>query len=110
MTETEKKIAAAFKESLAHKLRVSDVIVFGSRARGDADEYSDLDVVVVLDEDPDDSIRDYVSECAWYAGFEEGIVVVPVLFSSREWQMGAVRNSLLARAVEKEGQAVNSDA
>ncbi len=106
MTETEKKIVAGFRESLERKFRVSDVIVFGSRARGDADEYSDLDVVVVLEEDLNDSIRDYVSDSAWHAGFEEGIVVVPVLFSRQEWQMGAVRNSLLARAVEMEGQTI----
>ncbi len=106
MTETEKGILARFKKALQEKLRVSDVIIFGSRARGDTDEYSDLDVVVVLDEDLTDSIRDHVSDCAWHAGFDQGIVVVPVLFSSREWQMGAVRNSLLAKAVEAEGQAI----
>jgi hypothetical protein len=106
MTDTEKKIVAAFRESLERKFRVSDVIVFGSRARGDADEYSDLDVVAVLDEELDDSIRDYVSDCAWHAGFEQGIVVVPVLFSRRAWQTGAVRDSLLARAIEMEGQTI----
>jgi hypothetical protein len=91
---------------LERKLRDSEVIVFGSRARGDADEDSGLDVVVVLDQELDDSIRDHVSECAWRAGFEEGVVVVPVLFTSKEWQMGTVRNSLLGKAVEMEGQVL----
>lgn len=106
MTDTEKQIMSRFKALLQEKLRVSGVIVFGSRARGDADEYSDFDVVVVLDDELTDSVRDYVSDCAWHAGFREGIVVVPVVFSTQEWQGGAVRNSLLARAVEMEGQVI----
>ncbi len=106
MTETEKNIASRFRPALEVKLGVSGMIVFGSRARGDAEEYSDFDVVVVVDEELTDSVRGYVSECAWYAGLEEGIFVVPVVFSRQEWQMGAVRNSLSARAVEMEGQAI----
>ncbi len=106
MTHTENRILARFRTALEEQYHVSRVIVFGSRARGDADEFSDLDVVVVLDEDLTDSVRDYVSDCAWSAGFEEGIVVVPVVFSKREWQMKATSDSLLGRAVETEGQAI----
>lgn len=106
MTEKERKIVLRFRSALEARLRVSDVIVFGSRARGDAEEYSDLDVVVVLDEELNDAVRDYASDCAWHAGFEVGIVVVPIVFSRQEWQVGPVRNSLLARAVEAEGQSI----
>ncbi len=106
MTETEMKILALFKAAMEKKLQVSGVIAFGSRARGEADQHSDLDVVVVLDEEPDEAVRDYVSDCAWEAGFEAGIVLVPVVFSRSEWETGMIRHSLLGMAIEMEGLPV----
>ena len=79
------------------------MILFGSRARGDAGIYSDMDVVVSLDDASNEQDFDYVSDCAWEAGFEHGIVVVPVIFTRKEWEDSPERYSLLAKAVEKEG-------
>lgn len=79
------------------------MILFGSRARGDATEYSDMDVLIILNNAPDDNDLDFISGCAWEAGFEYGIVVVPVVFSKDEWENSPERYSLLAMAVEMEG-------
>ena len=37
------------------------------------------------------------------AGFEYGLVVVPVVFEKREWEDGPERYSLLSQAVHAEG-------
>lgn len=74
-----------------------------SRARGDADPYSDMDIVVILDDKSDEQDFEYVSDCAWEAGFEYGIVVVPVVFTRQEWENSPERYSLLAQAAELEG-------
>ena len=81
----------------------SSIIPFGSRARGDADPQSDMDVVVILDGVADNDTKNYVSDCAWEAGFEHGIVVVPVVFTRNEWKNGPERQSLFVQAVETEG-------
>ena len=106
MNATDKKILNEFKESLVKKLQISDIILFGSRARGDADAFSDMDVIVILSGEYDDSAREYISECAWEAGYEQGIIVVPVVFTKDEWENGPERFSLLAQAVEREGLAI----
>jgi hypothetical protein len=41
--------------------------------------------------------------CAWEAGFEYGIIVVPVVFSKQEWEEGPERFSLLSQVVHAEG-------
>ncbi len=86
---------------LSKKLEVCALALFGSRARGEADPDSDMDVLVVVEEL--DEAAAHISDCAWEAGFEHGVVVVPVAFSRREWEEGPERSSLLAQAVRAEG-------
>jgi predicted nucleotidyltransferase len=102
MNTTEKRILDTFKTLLLQRVKVHTLVLFGSRARGDADPASDMDVLVVV-EDVDSTVENYISDCAWEAGFEHGIVVVPVVFSHEEWEHGLERHSLLAKAIRAEG-------
>jgi UTP:GlnB (protein PII) uridylyltransferase len=106
MNATEKMILDRFKEQVAGRLPLHAMILFGSRARGDADPDSDMDVLVVLEDSAPDHAATVVSECAWEAGFEHGIVVVPVTYMRKEWEEGPERYSLLAIAVRTDGVAV----
>jgi len=103
VNEFEKRILEKFKKLLLKQLSVYEIILFGSRARGKSTEYSDMDVLVILNKIKDESDIDYVSECAWEAGFEDGIVIVPVIYTKEEWENTPERSSLLALAVKKEG-------
>jgi predicted nucleotidyltransferase len=103
MIAVEKTILDRFKVLLAKRVNVYKLVLFGSRARGDAEPSSDMDVLVVLDGTPTEKDFDSVSDCAWEAGFEYGIVVVPVVYTRSEWEVSPERYSLLALAVEQEG-------
>lgn len=106
MVPVEKTVLDRFKALVARQLWVHKMILFGSRARGDADPESDMDVVVILEGAPDRAAKEYVSGCAWEAGFDHGIVVVPVVFGRGDWEGGPERQSLFVRAVEAEGVPV----
>jgi len=106
MNATEKATLDRFKELVQQRLPLHKMVLFGSRARGDANPESDVDVLVILSGPADSAERDSVSECAWEAGFEQGIVVVPVTVSRSEWEDGPLSSSLLAIAVEREGVLV----
>jgi len=102
MNPVEHDVVDVFKKLLNKKIKVAELILFGSRARGDADPDSDLDVLVIADElSPE--LEEYISECAWEAGFQYGIVIVPVVFTRNEWENGPERYSLLAEAIKSEG-------
>jgi predicted nucleotidyltransferase len=103
MNIIEKNVLDLFKALLSKRLSLYRVILFGSRARGDAMPYSDMDVLVILNESTSEQDNDYVSDCAWEAGFEHGIVIVPVVFTREEWENSPERYSLLAQAVREEG-------
>jgi hypothetical protein len=61
-----------------------------------------MDVLVIVNEISPE-LEDYVSECAWEAGFKDGIVIVPVVFTRDEWENSPERYSLLAEAIRAEG-------
>ena len=103
MTEIHQKVLKKFKELLAARTPLRSLILFGSWARGDAELYSDLDVLVILENTADEQDREMVSDCAWEAGFEAGVVLSPVVFTLDEWERGPERASLLAQAVRAEG-------
>ena len=101
MKPKEKYILATFKHMLEQRVHLNTFALFGSRARGDAGRYSDMDVLVVVDQ-LDSSTADYISDCAWESGFGSGIVVVPVSYSRSEWE-GIESQSLLAANIRAEG-------
>lgn len=103
MNRVEKIILNKFKMLLSERVNLHKIILFGSRARGNADLCSDMDLIVILDDPVDDETRDSVSDCAWEAGFEYGIVVVPFVYNKKEWRNGPERYSLFVKAVEMEG-------
>lgn len=106
MNSMEMEILHEFQRRISRRLKLHQMILFGSRARGDAEPDSDMDVLVILEGVLDDGADVYVSHCAWEAGFEFGMVVSSVVFSRSEWKEGPERDSLLAQAVRKEGVPV----
>ena len=106
MKELEKKVVNNFKLLLSQRVTVHRIIMFGSRARGDAEPDSDMDVLVILNGPNTAKARKHISDCAWEAGFEHGLVVSPVVVTRQAWENGPERYSLLAQAVEEEGITV----
>jgi len=106
MTPQETDILHQLKVKLQKRLSLNRLVLFGSRARGDADPDSDLDVLVILNMPVSREVEDYVNDCAWEVGLEHGIVVVPVTVSRLDWEEGLLSSSLLAIAVRQEGVTV----
>lgn len=106
MNDIEKIVLEKFRSLLSKRVHVNKITLFGSRARGDAEPESDMDVLVILAEPVTTEAREAVSDCAWEAGIDHLLVVVPVVYSRDEWDEGPEQSSLLALAVEREGIAV----
>lgn len=105
MQQKDLKIAEKFKSLVEQRAKVHEVKVFGSRARGNATEESDLDVLIVVDY-LDYALERFISECAWEAGFPEDVVVMPVAISLDTLKNSPLSESVFIKAVCHEGVAV----
>lgn len=95
-------ISRKFKSLVSKKIALSKMRVFGSYARGDATEDSDLDVLIVVDK-IDHAHDRLISDCAWEVGFVENIVIVPVIVSVHDLKSSPIRHSLFLKNVFREG-------
>ncbi len=104
VTDRDMAIIRELRRRLDKIVPLQRLILFGSRARGDALPDSDMDVIVIVDDvDEDGTIQDAVSSCAWEVGLENGVLIVPILYSRSDWEQSPERSSLLVMAVEREG-------
>jgi predicted nucleotidyltransferase len=79
------------------------VLVFGSRARGDHEEDSDLDLLVVLDRvDNRSAERDFMGDVIWQHTYDSGILVSALPVSRDEFANG---KTAFLRTVKAEGVA-----
>ena len=96
------ELAREVKNRLGGKIPLRDVRLFGSRARGDASPDSDLDLY--LETRPlSRQERQIISDIAWEVGFENDVVIVPVVFSQDSVDRGPLSASPLYRTIQKEG-------
>src|SRR4030042_3348112 len=102
MQEKDLRVIEKFKLLISQKVKVLELRVFGSRARGDATAESDLDVLVVVDH-LDYTIERYISDCAWEAGFPEDVIIMPVAISLDTLKNSPIRESVFIKNVYQEG-------
>ncbi len=86
--------------------RVRELRLFGSVARGEAHDRSDVDVLVVLDEVRTHAERVAPMELAADVGLPRGLVIQPLVLGEGELQYQRQRETALADALDREGIVV----
>lgn len=102
MTDSDRAIAKQLKQRLATLATLVDFRIFGSRARGDADEYSDMDVFVEVAQ-LDKSLKEGILDAAWEVGLDNYIVISPLIFSQDDIENSPLRSSSIIKAIFAEG-------
>ena len=103
LTDFDLQVAECLKHAIIeYSVPLYKTIVFGSRARGDAQPDADLDVLVLV-EYITPTMRKIISHCAWEVGFEAGILIQTVVMTREEAEHGPEQSSLLMLAVREDG-------
>ena len=99
------KIAKEFASRIRKKLGEASIIVYGSRARGDDELLSDMDICIVVNK-LDKKTREIVFTTAWETGFKEDVVIVPLIFEKNEWEDSPILESPIYKNIQREGVEV----
>lgn len=84
---------------------LKDVLLFGSRARGDADEHSDIDLLVLVADAPA-SIRGKVYDLSADILLEFDVDLSPLVMSEAQFADMKARERLLIQEIERDGIAL----
>jgi uncharacterized protein len=105
MTAQTFAILKTLKTRISAAVKVFDVRAFGSRARGDNDPESDLDVLVVV-EQSDRKTKEMVRHVAWEVGFETGLIISTLVLSYHDLHDSPLKESPIIHNIEAEGVSV----
>ena len=102
MKPVDYKIAQELKTRIAQVVELIDFRVYGSKARGDDDEFSDMDVFVEVG-NMDKKIKEDIADISWEVGLKNLLVISTLVFSKDEIENTPLRVSPIVKNIYDQG-------
>jgi len=106
LEENERLALFALEKTVLKRLPGARLVLFGSKARGDGDEYSDIDVLILNKKAVEKSIKDEISWERYNLSLKLGKVISILYETESEWASPVLSETSLRRNVEKEGALI----
>jgi len=102
LNENEEKAIKSLKRTLSENFALIDLRLFGSKARGDSDFESDIDVMIeVAESNPD--IESHINDIVFKINIRDDAFICPIIFSQKEIEEGPLAESPIYKIIQKEG-------
>lgn len=102
MNSIDQNIALELKKRISEKIMIDDFRIFGSRASGNNEIDSDMDVFIQV-KNIDKAIKEEIYEIAWEIGFNNNMVISPLVFSTDEIVNSPLRISPIIKNIHETG-------
>ncbi|MEZ4526473.1 MAG: nucleotidyltransferase domain-containing protein [Desulfobacterales bacterium] len=103
LSEKDKKAIQLASEILRKKFPVENVILFGSKARGDDDEESDIDLLLLTDRPISWEERKSVIDTLFDIELTYDVVISPLISTYYDWNEGMFSVMPIHNEIAREG-------
>jgi predicted nucleotidyltransferase len=84
----------------------AEILLYGSRARGDSIDLSDWDFLILLDGKVNDKITDRIRHRLYEIEWETGEVISSIVRNKIEWNSRPYRSMPIYKVIDREGIAL----
>jgi predicted nucleotidyltransferase len=103
LTEKEQSSIKQAVKSLKSELPVSKIILFGSKARGDSEKYSDIDLLIITNCPVTSNMREVVSSKLAEINIENDVMISSLVVYQKEWLEGLIHYMPIYNEVQRDG-------
>jgi uncharacterized protein len=105
LDKNEENAIRMLKEQIMNRYSLLDFRVFGSKSRGDDTPYSDIDVMIEL-EDSNYSIESEIYDIVFDINLENDCFLSLIIFIRSELEEGPLSESPIYKAIMREGVSI----
>jgi predicted nucleotidyltransferase len=91
------------KEAITDVVPDATVILYGSRARGDAGEYSDYDIMVIVNQTVNMALKEKILDNIFPIELETGAVLTYIVYNKAKWDSPLYQVIPLHKNIDREG-------
>jgi uncharacterized protein len=103
ISETDQKAIRELYTMIKDDFKITKILLFGSRARGDAVPYSDIDLLVLTKKPRDIKDRYKLSDIAADINVDYGVGISCLYLNETDWEQERDINPLLKQSIQREG-------
>lgn len=102
-SEEEVELMRRCKRAIRRVVPDAEVILYGSRARGKAEEYSDWDILILVDRPANMALQERMISEVYPLELETGAMLTLITYSREQWDSALYRAMPLHKNIEREG-------
>ncbi len=103
LKDNERQAIISLKEAIAARCKGAELILFGSKVRGDSNDESDIDVLILLGENIDDYLREEIFDIAYKIELAYDVVFGIIVQTKLLWYSDNAQDIPLYQSIQRDG-------